>query len=276
MNSSNTSRASKPRRTLSGIFPHSIRVAAKHFPDFLNDAYTSYSLRPVHPSRARIRRVELRKDKSGQRCEYLLAFVTLDGRPWTEAALGVIKCDRYVLSKDPAKDDAEPTTHIGYWVGIVTALYDFLSNKPPVYGGDRFEFFSPTDARVSRIIRRSPTLYVHEYTTLPAAGPVDVTQPQLDFPPWSRDATVPPTLFHLVAAASLLEKQQPEYIVPERQCFWYTAMLYYALVGPDALDADIEGRAKRVTFRNAYRPETFRGTAVPVTNKRYVGFSCIP
>lgn len=265
--------ASEPLRTLPDMLARS-RITAKYLSLLLNDAHTAQSPRPVHPSRARIRRVELRKERSGTRCEYLLVFVTLDGRPWTEAPLGVIKCERNVLSedRDPKKPHPPPTTRVAYWLYLASSLYNFLKGGLPPYNGDLFTLYSPNEVLTSKPIQRSWTLYTHEYTTLPAAGPIDVTEPQPEFPHWSRDVTVPPTLFHLAAAACLLDKQQPEYIVPDRQCFWYPTLLYHLLVGQGALDEEVEHDAKRVAIGDAYCPEASRDTSTPAaaSNATYV------
>lgn len=263
--------SARPLGTLPNILAR-YRIPADYFSTTLTDAYASHYPRPVHPSRARIRRVELRKEKSGTRCEYLLVFVTLDGRPWTEAPLGAIKCDRTVLTedRDPMKPHPPPTGQFAYWLYLASSLYNFLKGGPPPYNGDELKLFSPNAVLTSRPIKYSWTLYTHEYTTLPAAGPVDVTEPQPEFPHWSRDVTVPPTLFHLAAAVSLLDKLQPEYIVPDRQCFWYTAMLYHLLVGQDALDAEVEHDAKRVAIVAAYYSEASRGTSIFASSATYV------
>ncbi|KAL1946111.1 hypothetical protein VTO73DRAFT_15238 [Trametes versicolor] len=160
------------------------------------------------------------------------------------------------------KPHPPPTTQFAYWLYLASSLYNFLKSGPPPYNGDELNVFRPNAVLTSRPIQYSWTLYTHEYTTLPAAGPVDVTEPQPEFPHWSRDVTVPPTLFHLAAAASLLDKLQPEYIVPDRQCFWYSAMLYHLLVGQDALDAEVEHDAKRVAIVAAYSAEASRGTSI--------------
>lgn len=171
------------------------------------------------------------------------------------------------------KPPPPPTDRVAYWLYVASSLYSFLKNQPVVYNGDHLRLYSPNEALLPKYIRRSWTLYTHEYTTLPAAGPVDVTQPHLDFPHWSRDVTVPPTLFHLAAITSLLEQRQPEYIVPERQCLWYTSMLFYLLVGQDALVAEFEYDAKRVPIEDAYRPEPVQGTSIPTSNTVYVPFA---
>ncbi|KAL1946109.1 hypothetical protein VTO73DRAFT_15236 [Trametes versicolor] len=248
MSSPSSSLGSEPLRTLPDMLARS-RIAAKYLSLSLNDAHTA------------------RKEKSGSRCEYLLVFVTLDGRPWMEAPLGVIKCERNVLSedRDPKKPHPPPTTRVAYWLYLASSLYNFLKGGLPPYNGDLFTLYSPDEVLTSKPIQRSWTLYTHEYTTLPAAGPVDVTEPQPVFPHWSRDVTVPPTLFHLAAAACLLEKQQPEYIAPDRQCFWYPTLLFYLLVGQDALVAEVEHDAKRVAIGDAYCPEASRNTSTPAT-----------
>ncbi|EIW52354.1 uncharacterized protein TRAVEDRAFT_75346 [Trametes versicolor FP-101664 SS1] len=160
------------------------------------------------------------------------------------------------------KPHPPPTTQFAYWLYLASSLYNFLKSGPPPYNGDELKVFRPNAVLTSRPIQYSWTLYTHEYTTLPAAGPVDVTEPQPEFPHWSRDVTVPPTLFHLAVAVSLLDKLQPEYIVPDRQCFWYTAMLYHLLVGQDALGAEVEHDAKRVAIGAAHCSEASRGTSI--------------
>lgn len=49
---------------------------------------------------ARIRAVQLKKERGGPQHEYLLVYITIDGLPKNMATLGIIKCERTVPKSD--------------------------------------------------------------------------------------------------------------------------------------------------------------------------------
>ncbi|KAI0645986.1 hypothetical protein C8Q79DRAFT_1119588 [Trametes meyenii] len=226
-------------------------VEVQKFPSYLVNAYhqTIRSRAGCRVDHAYVREIRFMKEKSGLEHEYLLAYVTLDGQPWSVAPVGIIQCERNVnpehdstLNHILAVISAPNSSSLS---GSSSSSNDIPSSAsspsgPRIPAADRFILYESDQAKA--LDRRGDkTLYKFEFDGPVAATSLDPSLGPVPFEPppkphlRSRSDKSPLTLYELAAAAIVLHAVAPEYILFERQCYWYASMLYYML-GGDAVE----------------------------------------
>lgn len=279
----------QPRQYLPSCYPTNNvdpgTISVSSFLTTLVDSYKKLEDVP-HFSRARIRFLEFRKEIDHVQHEFLLLYITTDGRPWADAPLGILKCERHihnlndshrahiksfvahlklkdhtVPSRTAPQVDAESATAAAA-AAASFGLKDSFKASSYIPAADRFIFYTPEEIAD---IASPPNyvLYRHEYEAPPVVtGELDPNVAASDAhdepPPWHRTSNVSPTLYHLAAVTATFHERWPEYILMHRQCYWYAAVVYHALGGQDerleatALPAQTDG------IEDAFRPESER------------------
>ncbi|KAL1946110.1 hypothetical protein VTO73DRAFT_15237 [Trametes versicolor] len=257
-------------------------ISVSNFLTTLAESYKKLEDVP-HFSRARIRSLEFRKETVHVQHEFLLLFITVDGRPWADAPLGILKCERHIHNLNDShwahiksfvvhlklKDhtvrtapqvDAESAAAAAAAVSF--GLKGSLKASSYIPAADRFIFYTPEE--IADIA--SPANYVlyrHEYEAPPVVtGELDPNLAASDAhdepPSWHRTSNVSPTLYHLAAVTATFHERWPEYILMHRQCYWYAAVVYHALGGQDERLEDTALPAQTDGIEDAFRPESER------------------
>ncbi|KAL1949006.1 hypothetical protein VTO73DRAFT_10812 [Trametes versicolor] len=178
-------------------------------------------------SRARIQTVRLKKSPGQGIFErvYILVEVISGNGSWAnDSVIGELMVERTTDPDTPAMDPATPAT---VDPATPSGSSDSLSPVPkdyPIMGRDRITF--------------NP-----DYTD------ADTTVFQYTF-----DEVSAPSLLNLLVAADLLNLHVPNYILMERQCYWFSGMLLYILLGDATSDLPVRpGAAQRTPFSLAFK-----------------------
>ncbi|OSD05127.1 hypothetical protein PYCCODRAFT_1432880 [Trametes coccinea BRFM310] len=216
--------------------------------DVLKHAYKSAVYdNTLNPDHARVCRLDFMKVPTGVQHEYVLAYVTVDGRPWDQdptARLGIVQCERSVEGDDVTAMDHLAAVSFGSSAG--TSISESSSDVDPrLKAADRLIVYTPRDLDTLRA-RKHWCLYEHTFTVSDTISnnPLDPTgisaldfNPPADCTPRSREDTSPPRLYDIAAAAIAINHYQPQYDLIRNQCYWFAAMIYYTLGGERAADA---------------------------------------
>ncbi|KAL7283502.1 hypothetical protein ACG7TL_002935 [Trametes sanguinea] len=200
---------------------------------YRSDAATSIPFRD-QPDHARIRRIDFMKHANGLQHEHLLAYVTHDGVPWQEAPIGVVACERNVEAAHDGNIAHLQDISSGAMGGSCT------SAAVAIPALDEFTFYPPT----FRPSTTDKTVFTFEYYGDPSSAThnpfltsttidklaLEGFQP-LPRPPKPSRTAPPPTLYELAATAIAIHKHSSEYHLLTRNCYWFAAMMFYALGG---------------------------------------------
>ncbi|KAI9069087.1 hypothetical protein FKP32DRAFT_1587149 [Trametes sanguinea] len=234
---------SNDRRTLSVILrrhPDEL-IAVRDFTDTLKWAYNHAVYdNSFNPDHARVCQLDFIKELKGLQREYILAYVTVDGQPWSRGAdvrLGVLVCEHKADLEDDPRARHYYRMDLGMHVANHVILYDpsDLASvwKPKHKCLYRHHFCVPDP--VPKAVLDPTGISVFEY------------QAPETCPARDRTDTSPPSLYDLAAAAIAINRGTPEHTAIRSRSFWFAAMLYYALGGEHAAD----DRLRRCVPRSA-------------------------
>ncbi|KAI8971261.1 hypothetical protein BD414DRAFT_223107 [Trametes punicea] len=153
---------------------------------------------PPHPLfNLFVTRIKFMKEKAASELEYLLVYVV--DRSNNNAEPEVVKCERDVDTVAGAVSQAASS------IGVKSsASGTSSSSSSPLRAVDQFTVRPPSPPH------DPPADLIYDYTF-----PAD-NQPSFD---------------RLLAALSVISSDSPEYILLTRQCYWFAAMVFRALVG---------------------------------------------
>lgn len=189
--------------------------------------------------RARIHMVQLRKTPHGSQHEYILVYIILDGQAKESgvANLGIIKCERLVkipLSRDKAPRLRDlsffPGAIISKSANFASSSFSSSSSSTTLPAVDRFTIYDPQG--LPQDLQGDQVVYEYIYPTQRAPLPTC-----------------------LLSAACVLHVHSPDYILLDRQCFWFAGMIFRMIVGADTdnLYATLGAARREVRFAIAYQ-----------------------
>ncbi|KAI8968647.1 hypothetical protein BD414DRAFT_297503 [Trametes punicea] len=197
---------------------------------------------PPHPLfNLFVTRIKFMKEKTASEHEYLLVYVV--DRSNNNAEPEVVKCERDVDT------GAGAVTQAASSIGVKSSASGTSSpSSRPLRAVDRFTVRRPSSPD------DPPADLIYDYTF-----PAD-NQPSFD---------------RLLAALSVISRDSPEYILLTRQCYWFAAMVFRALVGgavqnirPIAGDITIQPAAEGGRAATPKFAGTFWGLFQVVTDRQ--------
>ncbi|RPD75963.1 hypothetical protein L226DRAFT_559809 [Lentinus tigrinus ALCF2SS1-7] len=176
-------------------------------------------------SLCRIATIKLVKKKNSSEHEYTLSYLTRDGRSWeaSSSRVGILRCERTVSVHD--------NTTTAHTLGLLRSS----SNGHHIKALDQVVILDP-DASAGK---DDDVVYTHHF-----------------------DPSTAPSVSMLIAAATVLNEDSPNYLLLNRQCYWFAGLCFRLLVGrpADDLQANPKMRDQMVVAADGLKKVPCAGT----------------